>query len=328
MTDLRIPRGYGTFRTPYNESQEGRRPTFQNVKPAAFLPVAKVDEHKHDPIVLLPGTFVGRLAIDASGIPDAYRASRPVVPACPRSYTVTYTAVDLDSDGHWGGGTPDLDSADGTDKVTSAEASSDSVPATKPLGVVFRPIYASWMADRFTNYERNQRTLTWLAWGQNIEIPAQTANEKLIEPGDLVCLDVTTTPSYNPYGAPATHTVGRLQRLDAALAAFVTGNAEADVEGAVALMQYVVGRCVGKHKIISQSSVSAGQTLAAGRAASNLDKTTLNSDLDYDVLDKVQTVPGVGVGGGSGTTGVPPYFDFATADANGDFWALEIEVRV
>jgi hypothetical protein len=326
MTDIRIPRGYGTFRTPFNETQDGQRPTFQSVQPALFLPVAKLDQHKNDPIVLLPGTFVGRLALDASGIPDAYRASRPLVPACPRSYTVTYTSTDLDSDGFWNGGTPDLDSADGSDKVAAAGASSDSVPATKPVGVIYRPIYASWLASRFTNYNRNQPTTSWLAWGRNIEIPAQTDNEKLIEIGDLVCLDVTTTPSYNPLGAPSTHTVGRLQRFSDAVATFVTGGDEADIESLGDLMEYVVGRCVGKHKIVSQSSVSAGQTIAAARAAVNLDKATLNSDLDYNYLEKVQTVPGLGVAG-SGSTGIPPYFDFATADANGDFWALEIEVR-
>jgi hypothetical protein len=290
MSNLRVPRGYAKFRTPYNESQEGKRPTFQNVQAAHFLPVAKVDEHKHDPIVLLPGTFVGRLAADASGIPDAYRASEPLVPACPLAYTVTYTAQDVDADGHWGGGTPDIDSADGTDLVSAAGASVDTVPATKPLGVVYRPQYASWLKDRFTNYERNQFTMSWLAWGQNIEIPAMTTNEKLIRIGDLVCLDDTATPSYNPYGN-------------------------------------VVGRCVGRHKIISQGTPSAGQTLTAARAAGNLDETTLNADLDYPELKKVQTVPGLGLAG-SGNTGIPAYFDFATADANGDFYALEIEVRV
>lgn len=327
MTDLRIPRGYGVFHVPYNETQEGRRPTFQNVHAAKFLPIAKVDEHKHDPIVLLPGTFVGRLAADATGIPDAYRSSRPLVPACPRSYTVTYTDTDVDADGHWGGGTPDLDSTDGTDKVSATGASSDSVPATKPLGVVYRPIYASFLADRFNNYERNYFTTSWLAWGQNFEVPAMTSNERAIEIGDLVCLDVTATPSWNPKGAPQTTTVGRLQRLEAAMAAWVTGATEAEIEGAIDLLEYVVGRCVGKHKIVSQSSTSAGQTLVAALSADNVDESTLNSALDYDKLKKVQTVPGLDLAG-SGTKGIPGYFRYATADANGDFWALEIEPRV
>jgi hypothetical protein len=319
MTNLRVPRGYAKFRTPYNESQEGKRPTFQAVKPAYFLPVARVDEHKHDPIVLLPGTFVGRLSIAASGIDDTHRAHAPIVPACPLSYTVTYSSVDLDSDGHWGGGVPDIDGAYGTDVVTVAEAGATSVPATKPVGVVYQPKYAPWMADRFTNYDRNQRTMSWLAWGQNIEIPAMTTNEKLIQVGDLVTLDYTTSPSYNPQGAFATMTPGRLQR--------VAGVTYADVAALRNGLDYIVGRCVGRHKIVSQSAASAGQTISAARTASNLDESTLNADLDYPELKKVSTVPGLGLAG-SGSTGIPPYFDYATADASGDFWALEIEVRV
>jgi len=327
MTDLRIPRGYGAFRVPYNESQEGRRPTFQNVKPALFLPVAKVDQHKHDPIVLLPGTFVGRLAVDASGIPDAYRASEPLVPACPAAYTVTYGDNDVDSDNFWGGGTPDLDSGDGTDKVSASGASSDTVPATKPLGVVYQPIYASFLADRFTNYERQQRTTSWLAWGQNIEIPAMTANERAINIGDLVVVDgVAGSLSYDPDNF-GTNRIGRLVSLEDAIATRVSGGDEADIESAVNFIDFVVGRCVGKHKLVSQTSASAGQLLSAARTASNVDVSTLNSDYEYDNLRKVQTVPGVGLAG-SGTEGIPGYFDYATADANGDFWALEIEVRV
>jgi len=320
MTNLRVPRGYAKFRTPYNESQEGKRPTFQQVKAAYFLPVARVDEHKHDPIVLLPGTFVGRLALDASGIDDTHRAHQPVVPACPTSYTVTYSAVDLDSDGHWGGGTPDIDGVYGTDVVGTAEAGATSVPATKPVGVIYRPHYAPWIADRFTNYDRNQRTMSWLAWGQNIEIPAMTTEEKLINVGDLVMLDDTTTPSYNPQGAFATMTPGRIQSVSRAAGGDT-------LAAALLVMNHVVGRCVGKHKIVSQTATSAGQTIAAARIATNLNVSTLNADLDYPELNKVQTVPGLGLAG-SGSTGIPPYFDYATADASGDFWALEIEVRV
>jgi hypothetical protein len=320
---MRIPRGYAKTNYPYHEQQEGKRPSFPNLQPAAFLPVAAIDELHHDPIVLPPGTFVGRLPIAESWDASFRPASRPLAPACPNTYTVTYGANDLDTAGLWGG-TPDLDNDIDTVR-TAATASSDTVGPIKPVGVISQPVYASWTSTRWTNYQRNLDVITFLNNGAIITIPAMTTREHAIEPGDLVCIDHTGS-TWDPTD-PQNNFVGRLQRYSAVVASLVDGASESTIELAAGASEYVIGRCVQKHLLISQTATSSAQSLRAAVAAGNVTISTLNTDYAYTSLRKVQTVPGLELPG-SGTEGIPGYFGWAYPDSGDDYWALDIVVRV
>jgi len=325
----RIAREKAKTSWAYHELYEGTRPSIPALQPAAFLPVAAIDKsHDDDPVVLLPGTFVGR-GLGAAEGNWAIDYDRPLVPACPNAYTLTYSALDIDQE--WGS-SPDID-GDGTISgvVTTAGASTQTVAANKPIGLVPQPVFAPYLGDRYTNYNRNMEVTQVLVQNQAILIPAITAKEMTIAPGDKVCLDFGLLPTLNWADKGSAASPGRLARVeDEVEDLMMTGIATdtVSIERAIhKVAEYTVGRCIDKFPIGKQTSTSAGQTITAAVTAGNVDVAELNQNWGYWSTRLVQTVPGLALPG-SGTLGVPGYLTFSEADASGYWWGLVIVVQV
>jgi hypothetical protein len=263
--------------------------------------------HDDDPIVLLPGTFVGRLNTAASAVStastytNAEEAARAVVPACWGDYTVTYGTHDTDF-------VTDAIDSDPTASGATAGASTATVSDVKPIGVLTAPVYSNLLKTKYTNYSRDLMPSV-LMGNYSIVIPAVTVNERAIEPGDIVRVDgnggtaATWIPTAN---SPLANSPGRLVAWDGN-----TGSAG-----------YVVGRCVDKYRVGTiGSTLNATVKGQIGTAT----VTNQNTDQQFNTLKKVQTVPGLGLSG-SGTQGIPAMFEHATTDGNGDFFALVIKV--
>jgi hypothetical protein len=302
---IRTGRGYGKIHHPYQELYEGVRPSIQGLRAAKYLPIAMLDKlHDDDPIVLLPGTWVGRLASTSTNLSatntftTAEVAARAVVPACVGSYTVLYGTNDTDF------GTYDIDSA-ANDAVASAVAGTIATKAVKPFGVITAPVYSEVLKTKYTNYSRDLMPSV-LMGNYTVVIPAITNNEKLIEPGDLVRVDgvAGTTGSWEAASsATGSNVPGRLVAYDAS---------------SLAGLDYVVGRCIDKY-IVARGTPSAKMSADAATFSA------LNTDHQFNTLKKVQTVPGLGLSG-SGTQGIPAMFEHAVADSAGDYFALVIKV--
>ena len=305
---IRTGRGYGKIHHPYQELYEGVRPSIQGLRAANFLPVAMLDKlHDDDPIVLLPGTFVGRLNTAASAVStastytNAEEAARAVVPACWGDYTVTYGTHDTDF-------VTDAIDSDPAASGATAGASTATVSDVKPIGVLTAPVYSNLLKTKYTNYSRDLMPSV-LMGNYSIVIPAVTVNERAIEPGDIVRVDgnggtaATWIPTAN---SPLANSPGRLVAWDGN-----TGSAG-----------YVVGRCVDKYRVGTiGSTLNATVKGQIGTAT----VTNQNTDQQFNTLKKVQTVPGLGLSG-SGTQGIPAMFEHATIDGSGDFFALVIKV--
>jgi hypothetical protein len=306
MADIRIPRGYGRYQTPYNEVFEGQRPSLSelgNLLPAPWLPVCTVDTVHDDPIVMQAGTWVGRInSTDHSAAYTAVTAASRtnfLVPAFQGTgeYSVTYGSQDLDN----GNGTyavPDIDSY--PTAVAATGVSSTTVGPVKPLGVLYQDAYGSYMSLRYKNYSR-QHMVGFLAYGQVIMVPAMTSEEVLIEPNDLVMIHRSTdaSPTWRPQHAD--NYVGHLAAWD-----HTNGNVE-----------YIVGRCL--EKVLIADGGGASQRLSAAVTAG-----TATNIHNFNDLGKVQTVPGLGTQG-SGTLGIPGFLLPAVAQ-RGDFYGLLISV--
>jgi len=308
MSTVRIPRGYGRYQTPYNEIFEGQRPSLSdlgNLLPAPWLPTAALDSVHDDNLVMQAGTWVGR--INANDHPASYEAvaaaSRRnfLVPAYQGTgeYSLTYGAQDLDN----GDGTyavPDIDAY--STAVAVAGTSTITIPPVKPLGVLYQDAYGSYYALRHKNYTR-QHMVGFLAYGTVIMVPAMTAAEAAIEPGDTVCIARTTdaSPTWRPQHAD--NYVGHIQAWDTATCS----------------IEYVVGKCL--EKITLATGGGASQRLSAAITAG-----TATSVHNFGETGRVQTVPGLGLQG-SGTEGVPGSLLPAVAQA-GSFYSLLISVGV
>ena len=305
---IRTGRGYGKIHHPYQELYEGVRPSIQGLRAANFLPVAMLDKlHDDDPIVLLPGTFVGRLNTGASAVStastytNAEEAARAVVPACWGDYTVTYSTHDEDF-------VTDAIDSNTTASAATAGASTATVSDVKPIGVLTAPVYSNLLKTKYTNYSRDLMP-SILMGNYSIVIPAVTVNERSIEPGDIVRVDgnggtaATWIPTAN---SPLANSPGRLVAWDGN-----TGSAG-----------YVVGRCVDKYRvgtIAGTTNDTVASLIGAGTVSNQ------NADQQFNTLKRVQTVPGLGLSG-SGTQGIPAMFEHATIDGSGDFFALVIKV--
>lgn len=321
MADIRIPRGYGKVSYPYKvQFQKGVTPSYP-LRAAKFLPVWSVEAAHDDVIVIPPGTFIGRLnAADNTQVPTAYVGNGALVPACPVSYVVTYSAYDL-ATGNEYGGTPDIDQTDGTTVVAATGDGTAEVGIVKPLGIAAQPIHAGWYSDRYENYQR-QLPVTWMSHDIIVRIPCMTTAESAIEAGDLVMLDDSATPKW----AGSMGTLGTPGRL----MAFNGGSFSADSE-------FVVGRCVNKVLLGKQATPSTGQTLqtAIGTSAP---RTLYNLDTDptylwpegenFEIQSKTETVPGLGLASSSATLGRSAEMLWSRADASGYFYALDILIRV
>jgi len=322
MPDFRTPRGYGKVDWPFlTRFQDGTTPSYA-VRAASFLPVWAVDKVQDDPIVIPPGTFVGRLnETDNSGIDSTFIGNGDLAPACPVTYTVTYGSNDLADAIDTGTGTPDID-VDSSTIVTATGVGATSVGVVKPCGIAARPYYAGWIKDRYENYDPHLLQ-TWISGLHVVRIPAMSPGEWAVQAGDLVQLSTAATPDWNPGDLySATSTPGRVEAFDA---------------GALADMEYVVGRCVNKTRVARQSSYSAGQRLstaigtAAPRTLTNINTTDTYlwpTGENFKVQSKVEGVPGFQLSATSATMGRPSELMWAYPDANGDYWALDILLRV
>lgn len=301
---IRVGRGYEAVHHPYQELYEGSRPSLQGLRAGKFLPVAFLDKlHDDDPVALLPGTFVGLLnSTNGLSTSDTFavaeEGARALTPACPAAYTLVSSAYDVDF------GTPDIDNNGAA--LTAAGTSTATVGPVKPVGVIAAPVYHASLPDKYTNYSRDL-TPSLLCGNYSVLIPAITANEKLIEPGDLVKIDDTTSPVWDPraVGGSSTKVAGRIMSI-------ATGDTNAIQN------EYVVGRCIHKW------------TIAQGTASTLLSADTVTfSGVDtnhgYATLKRVQTVPGLGLSG-SGTQGIPAMFKHARSDSSGNYFALEIRI--
>jgi len=307
---IRTGRGYGKIHHPYQELYEGVRPSIQGLRAANFLPVAMLDKlHDDDPIVLLPGTFVGRLNTGAATAaisvdntyPNAEEAARGLVPACWGAYTVTYAQNDVDF------GSDDLDSTTARADAPLG-ASAATVTGVRPVGVITAPVYSNLLKTKYTNYSRDLMP-SLLMGNYSVVIPAVTIGERAIEPGDLVRVDGDggAAATWNPVtNVTAANSPGRLVAWD----------------GAAASANYVVGRCIDKYRvgtIAGTTNDTVASLIGAGTVSNQ------NADQQFNTLKRVQTVPGLGLSG-SGTQGIPAMFEHATIDGSGDFFALVIKV--
>lgn len=299
----RIPRGYARFQAPYNELFEGKRPSLSdlgNLVPAPWLPVAYVDEHHNDPVVLAAGTWVGRInAADNSAMDAVSEAGRGwLVPACASTggYTVTYTSDDVT---HL---TPDVD-----DFANIAAAGASTIASggvVKPIGIVSRPIYASHLATTYTNYNPDHMT-SLLSWGYTVMVPARTANELLIQAGDMIGIEDNANSATTWQPQATTNVVARLEPAGS------TNN------------EFTVGRCIEKVQLATQTTTASTQTLAAAIAAGNIVATSVHN---FGDMAKVQTVPNLGIQG-SGTLGLPGWLLDALPNGSDQYFALVISVN-
>lgn len=309
---IRIGRGYEKIHHPYQELYEGVRPSIQGLRAAKFLPVAMLDKlHDDDPIVLLPGTFVGRMNSDSmvasTALGDQEETARALVPACTNKYKIQYSAFDSDF------GVYDIDGATVSTAVSAAGTSTGMVHKVKPLGVITAPVYSDVLKDKYTNYKRDLMPSV-LMGNYTVVIPAITNDEKSIEPGDLVRVAGSTTQT----DTGATHyAVSKSTNTGANVPGRLT-TYDPTTTAEQALADYVVGRCIDKYVVARGTAVTR-----LGSDSATL--TNLNTDHQYNTLKKVQTVPGLGLSG-SGTQGVPAMFEHAVSDTSGDYFALVIKL--
>jgi hypothetical protein len=302
---IRVPRGFGRYQSPYNETFEGRRPPLSrlgNLLPAPWLPVVVMDEKHNDPVSIEAGTWVGRInATDHSAAYTAMIAAKRapyLVPANASTgeYTVTYSAYDVDYL------TPDVD--DTTSTVSAAGASTLTIEAVKPMGIAYQNMYASHLKDTYSNYNR-QHMVGFLSWGYAVWLPIRSTNEATIQPGDLLVMDDASHAAGTWKPRDGSNVVGRIRP-------WVSGDSQ----------EMIVGRCLEKLAIATQTATSANQTLAAAIAASNVTTSTVHN---FGDLSKVQTPPGLGLQG-SGTLGVPGWLLGATAISD-TWYGMIVSVR-
>lgn len=289
MATFRTPRGYGVNVVQYRELMEGQRPESSAIPMEAWtgLPPVQVEEIHHDPVVILPGTFVG-MATGGTAVGKIFPA---------HAQTGNCTGRFSTDDSTWGLPTSDQTWAMGT--VTSGPV--------LPLGVVYQPIYSFNLQQQFINYKRNENL--GILTDYLIQVPAITANERAIAVGDPVMISQTA----NEYGrvaslASVNNLMGRLQKWDDSAATY----------------KYVVGRCYGKVLFASGGTSNAGTKLSADTASWAL---ATAGRAEFKGLDKVQTVPGLGLAG-SGTKGVPAWLMDARSDGSGNYYLLNILVRL
>jgi len=299
---IRIPRGYAVNRPYYNELCEGQRPVNGGFAKEAWTGLAhtRVDEDKHDPIVIEPGTLIG---IVTGGNTTA---EGKVVPAVlGTGYSDAGNLIQYGASNVWG-----LPSASGD----------ANVGRVKPLGVCYQPIYSFNLQAAFTNYTRN--TAVGLLTDYVIQVPAVNSDEWLIEPGDAVMLGsgkrhgvafMAPTPTFATHAA-GTHLAGRYAPVKTYSATYND------------IHDRVVGRCLRKILLgAGGSSTSAGDVLA-----DKISDFTINStaNREFDYLSKIQTVPGLTGLAGTGTKGIPGFYLGARADTNKNYWGLTILIRL
>lgn len=274
---------------------------------AKFLPRIKEDEVKQAPVVMYPGTIVGTLNEGhTNGALASYFGEKPnvLLPASAVGYKLVYTALDLNHSRY--GSVYQIDTFNTL--IAGAGTSTAATGTVLPLGVVQEPVFCeAWQLQR--RNLRIQSKLNILSRGRQLRIPAITAEEKLIKPGDLVQVS-DTAGNLDWIGAPAATYPGRWKAFD-------------PTDTDCANIPFIVGRCVDKHRI----ATGTADTEMAADLSAGTTLTNVNTDQQYDTMGRVQTVPGLGLQG-SGTQGVMAADTFARSDSNGDYWVLDIAIGV
>lgn len=301
---LRQPRGYARNIPSYREICEGQRPTFQDTPLEAYtgLPLVRMDEVHHDPIVIDPGTLVGVATGALSGTVGAF-----VGKVFPCTMTTGQTSAPT---GLWIQGSTESNTTFGLPTSTLAQIACGIV---KPIGVVFQPIYSFILQSAFTNYKRTANVAVLTDYV--ISVPAVNDEEVAIEPGDLVMvgtgiyygIGVDGTNSYS-----STKLAGRYARYSST---------------AYLAAERIVGKCYRKLLLGSATSgTTTGTTLEAAISAGTFTISTAAQN-EFANLAKLQTVPGLGLSG-SGTSGIPAYLLTARCDASKNFYALTMLIRI
>lgn len=295
---FRIPRGYDTNRTSYQELSEGVRPEASAVPMEAWtgLAAVRVDELAHDPIVLDAGTVVG--------IASGGDAAGKIFPCHNLSGTTEIDMVHHSDGVSWG--------LPITTVVADVNQLTDG--PVKPLGVVFAPTYSFILQDKFTNYKRNENV--GIVTNYLIQVPARTIAERAIITGDRVMIasqsDMANGASNDEHGkveygqiTNGAPTLGTLAKWD----------------GTTATEDFVIGRCfrsfvfaTGSNDVTYRDDISNISLTDAGAA-------------EFKALARVQTVPGLTLSG-SGTAGAPGWLLTSVSDGSGNFSVLTILVRL
>jgi hypothetical protein len=305
---MRIPRGYERNVPPYQELCEGVRPVDTAAPRTAYtgLPHVRIDKHHDDPIVLDPGTIVGRVNWTGAGstlLSTVVPAVLPTGTGVAESSVVLRIKGSTEASESWN--LPDGTSGDIT------------VGLVKPIGIITQPIYSFKLQADFTNYKRNDNI--GIVTDYVIMIPAINAEEHAIRDGDTVMLG-----SGDYYGAGWTGTT--MSTTDLRAGRYARYNSDWEYAN-----ERVVGRCLKKIRIATTSTSTAGTKLNG-----DLDNVTLTTEAttEFQSLDKVQTVPGLGLSG-SGTKGIPSFLLDATLDDGNNYpgsvksyWALILLIRL
>ena len=299
---MRVPRGYAVTRPYYQEISKGERLSTTDVPLEAYtgLPHVRVDEYHHDPVVLEPGTLVGvatggpalgkLVPAFSTGIDSATNGS-------VKSGQLLYVKGSSDAADTWG--------------LPNASGSIDMGGLVKPIGVVYQPVYSFILSSKFTNYERNVNV--GVLTNYVIQIPVTNDEEFAIMQGDLVMAGIGNHHGTWDQG----NAMSAIHRQAGRYKKYVSTGTDAN--------ERVVGRCLSRLEI-GTGTTTAGTLLKTDVASSNLTLSTAGSKA-FKGMDKVQTVPGLGLAG-SATQGVPGWLMGARADANGKYYALTILIRL
>lgn len=296
---LRIPRGFGVNRPQYQEICEGVRPTAEAVQLKAWtgLPCVRLDDQHNDPIVIDAGTLIG---IATGGVASGFVLPATFVTGNQLLYTL-----------------PHSESSTWSLPTTSGSITCGLV---KPLGVAYQPIYSFYLETAFTNYKRVHSV--GYVTDYVIQIPCITLDETNINPGDKVAVGTgqkTGTQDSNWTNAllfNGDNPAGRYRKFT------LTSNAANELIGG--LGDTVVGRCL---KRLHLGTTTDGSPTGLKLSAVTNFTLSAAAAAEFKSMDKVQTVPGLGLAG-SGTNGVPSWLMGARANANGDFYALTLLIRL
>lgn len=288
---FRIPRGYDTNRTSYQELSEGVRPEASAVPMEAWTGLApvRIDEIAHDPIVIDAGTVVG--------IASGGDAVGKIFPCHNLSGTQVLGMVHHSDGVSWGLPT--------TTVITDVHQLTDG--PVKPLGIVFAPTYSFILQDKFTNYKRNENV--GIVTNYLIQIPAKTEAERAIITGDRVMV-----ASQGDMGNGIIN-YGQITNGDPTLGTL------AKWDGTAAQEDFVIGRCFRSFVFATGSNDTTYQDDLA-----NVSLTDAGA-AEFKALARVQTVPGLTLSG-SGSAGAPGWLLKAVADGSGNYSVLTILVRL
>jgi hypothetical protein len=264
----------------------------------ADLPPVRIDELSHDPIVLDAGTVVG---IASGGLADgklfpAWNSASGVATDIASGKNAMITMKHHSDGATWGLSASDVE--------WEGHVWTDG--PVKPLGMIYQPIYSFKLQATHPNYKRVDNV--GLVTDYLIQIPARSAAERALAPGDIVMVVNGATFEYGTGLTAGADVLGTLEKWP----------------GAAGMLDFVIGRVYKNLLFAADTGASVNETVDNDLA--NVALTDAGS-AEFKGLERVQTVPGLGLAG-SGTKGVPSWLLKAQADSSGNFHALTILVRL